>query len=396
MARSGLLAFAFVLLWAAPAHASFHLMVVNEAMLSSGGSTSNQFVELIDPSDEPFPAESAPYELVVYDTNGSKVGKETIPTAFLQGRNNTQPLLISTDIATADVVLDVPLPNPGQVCFTNGPSESKVNCISWGCVATNVGGTAVPAPPDGQSVQRQGFTSTFHLATPTPKAANTSGTTAQPCPATAPPDADGDGLADSSDACPNQSDATAPRSPRTGCPASEQPPAEPQPTNGDDTLTGDAAANTICGLLGNDTIAGGGGNDTLFGDLCNDRAKLFGAQAGTDGNDRLSGGDGSDKLYGAGGRDTLRGGRGNDRLVGGDGNDTVNGDAGKDTLEGGRGNDKLTGGADANTYKGGAGNDVVSARNKRRDKVDCGSGSRDRATADKADSVKGCETVSRK
>src|SRR4051812_11610582 len=34
-----------------------------------------------------------------------------------------------------------------------------------------------------------------------------------------PPDSDGDGIADPSDACPAQSDASAPRNPRTGCPA---------------------------------------------------------------------------------------------------------------------------------------------------------------------------------
>jgi hypothetical protein len=45
------------------------------------------------------------------------------------------------------------------------------------------------------------------------------------CPAQAgssngcPPDSDGDGVPDASDACPTQSDASAPRNPRTGCPA---------------------------------------------------------------------------------------------------------------------------------------------------------------------------------
>jgi hypothetical protein len=40
-----------------------------------------------------------------------------------------------------------------------------------------------------------------------------------------PPDSDGDGIPDASDACPTQSDAAAPRNPRTGCPA-ETPPAD--------------------------------------------------------------------------------------------------------------------------------------------------------------------------
>jgi hypothetical protein len=38
-----------------------------------------------------------------------------------------------------------------------------------------------------------------------------------------PPDSDGDGVPDASDACPTQSDAAAPRNPRTGCPAETTP-----------------------------------------------------------------------------------------------------------------------------------------------------------------------------
>lgn len=244
-----------------------------------------------------------------------------------------------------------------------------------------------------------------------------------------PPDADGDGVPDSSDQCPSVSDASAHRDPRTGCPA-ESPGPGPGPgptdsdgdgvpdstdqcptvaagtltgcpvpppgaTNGDDTLNGDAAANVICGLLGNDTIHGLGGNDTLFGDACNDKTKVSAAAVGADGNDRLFGDDGNDTLYGAGGKDELKGGRGKDKLFGGDGNDSLDGGPGKDSLDGGRGNDKLTGGSDANTIKGGAGNDSIKARNGKRDKIDCGAGKKDVAVVDKRDKVKGCERVKR-
>jgi hypothetical protein len=211
-----------------------------------------------------------------------------------------------------------------------------------------------------------------------------------------PPDSDGDGVPDASDACPQQSAATP-----SGCPATSAPPSgggDPGggggttpaggATDGDDRLTGDAAANTICGLLGNDTIAGGRGNDTLFGDACNERRS-------GGGNDRLSGDDGNDTLYGAGGRDTLRGGKGRDRLFGGDGDDTLDGGDGKDALDGGRGNDKLTGGKDTNTIKGGAGQDKVSARNRKKDNIDCGAGRTDSASVDKTDRVRGCEKVRR-
>jgi hypothetical protein len=175
---------------AVPAQASFHLMRVNEVMLSTGGNTGAQFVELIDSSDEPFPSGSGPYKVVVYDANGTKVGAHTISTALLQGRDNTQPLLISTPAAdaalgvTGDEALDVALPSTGQLCYTAGSSEAPIDCVAWGCIVTPVASSAerVPAPPDGESVQRQGVgSSTFQLAQPTPKAQNVAGSTAQPC-----------------------------------------------------------------------------------------------------------------------------------------------------------------------------------------------------------------------
>jgi Ca2+-binding RTX toxin-like protein len=173
------------------------------------------------------------------------------------------------------------------------------------------------------------------------------------------------------------------------------------PTNGDDLLNGDGAANVICGLIGNDTINGLAGDDTLFGDACGAKARpllgfgLIAAQAGTDGNDTLNGGDGNDTLYGAGGIDTLNGENGNDKLFGGAGNDALSGGAGNDALDGGAGDDKLTGGKGVNRYKGGAGNDALNARNGKRETVDCGPGKKDSASVDKKDKVKGCEKVKR-
>jgi hypothetical protein len=179
-----------MLLSAVPAHASFHLMRVNELMLSTGGNAGAQFVELIDPSDEPFPSGSGPYKVVVYDASGVKLGAHTISTALLQGRDNTQPLLISTPAAdaalgvTGDEALDVALPSTGQLCYTTGSSESMIACVAWGCIATPVeSAVRVPAPPDAESVQRQGVNaSVFQLGQPTPKAQNVAGSTAEPCP----------------------------------------------------------------------------------------------------------------------------------------------------------------------------------------------------------------------
>ena len=201
-----------------------------------------------------------------------------------------------------------------------------------------------------------------------------------------PPDGDGDGVPDASDQCPQQAAQTA-----TGCP----PTGPPEPTNGDDILTGDDQANTICGLGGSDGISGLGGNDLLFGDLCNDRSKIAAAQVASSGDDVLDGGDGNDVLYGAGGKDALRGGEGNDKLFGGDDNDILSGEGGKDALDGGAGNDKLTGGPAVNRYQGGSGNDKVNARNGKRETVDCGAGKKDSASVDKRDKVKGCEKVKR-
>jgi hypothetical protein len=45
--------------------------------------------------------------------------------------------------------------------------------------------------------------------------------------------------------------------------------------------------------------------------------------------------------------------------------------------------------------KGGPGNDVLLAADGKRDLVDCGKG-RDRATVDRIDRVRGCESVTRK
>ena len=392
--RRALLALALLAL-AAPAAASAadHLAVVNEVMLSKGSDSNAQFIELLDAAGESFP--NQPYEIVVYDTNGTAVGSQGVNQTLLAFK--TSPVLISTAAAdaalgvTGDAPLTVSLPAVGQACFTGAPNQRKIHCVRWGCVATGVvGSVAVPAPPDGQSVQRQG-SNVYHLAAPTPKAANIAGTSAAACPP--PPDADGDGVPDSSDGCPDTPAQTA-----NGCPAQPPPdfdadglpdsadscpdqPAqtangcpllpEPQATAGDDTISGDAIANTICGLAGDDTISGNAGNDILWGDLC-DRP---GAAAG--GNDTLNGNDGNDRLYGSGGNDRLRGGRGKDRL------------------DGGKGNDRLVGGPGKNAYLAGAGNDTVSARNGKRETVDCGRGRKDRATVDQADPTRGCEKVQR-
>ncbi len=160
-------------------------MKINEVGLGAA-----QFIELLDPADEPFPNEQGPYKVVVYDGAGAREGAHTISTALLQGRDNTIPLLLSTaaaDIAfgvSGDEALSQALPSPGHACFTKGAGETKVDCVSWGCVtsAVSASSTRIPAPGVGHTAQRQGVGSTsFHVAAPTPKATNVAGEAAPVC-----------------------------------------------------------------------------------------------------------------------------------------------------------------------------------------------------------------------
>lgn len=130
---------------------------------------------------------------------------------------------------------------------------------------------------------------------------------------------------------------------------------------GDDSVLGNAAANTLIGGAGNDTIRGaaandsiegGDGDDFLFGEAGNDTASggndndvlvgdLRGAGA-TAGNDLLKGDSGNDSILGGLGTDTLQGGDGDDLLFGEEANDTLTGGEGADSLSGGAGSTNLT------------------------------------------------------
>ncbi|MCZ8313843.1 M10 family metallopeptidase [Phreatobacter sp.] len=192
--------------------------------------------------------------------------------------------------------------------------------------------------------------------------------------------------------------------------------------SGNDTITGNAAANdlrggsgndTISGRQGNDVIYGNEGSDTLSGNLGNDTlyggtgddvlsggqqadvldgganadtasyaeqttgltASLFapgtntGAALGDtyvsienltggSGNDTLEGDGGANELQGNDGNDILLGRQGDDLLRGGNGADELNGQLGNDTLFGDVGNDFLFGGVGNDTMTGGTGNDT--------------------------------------
>ena len=168
---------------------------------------------------------------------------------------------------------------------------------------------------------------------------------------------------------------------------------------GNDTLTGNEAANllranagtdTLTGNHGQDTLEGGAGNDTLYGGEGDDTLE------GGLGGDRMEGGLGNDLYFvdsttdvvveGAGqGTDTVRaavashtlaanldililtlgtnvtgiGNAGDNTLAAGAGNDTLQGLAGVDWLYGDAGNDSLDGGSETDALWGGSGADIL-------------------------------------
>jgi Ca2+-binding RTX toxin-like protein len=144
-------------------------------------------------------------------------------------------------------------------------------------------------------------------------------------------------------------------------------------------------------------IYGGDGNDNLRGGWANDGIY------GEDGNDYLFGDRGDDSIYGGDGNDVLVGGPGTQRGLSGDaGNDDLLDGSGDSVLRGDEGNDSIADSGGEDSIRGGSGNDTINARDSRRDRIDCGRGSRDRVIVDarEASSVQdmlddGCEHIVR-
>ena len=152
---------------------------------------------------------------------------------------------------------------------------------------------------------------------------------------------------------------------------------------GNDRLVGQAARERLYGDAGADFLDGAGGSDDLDGEAGNDRLR------GGTGDDGLAGGAGDDRLDGELGSDVLFGDEGDDRLRGGPGLDKLfgdlNGPAGDDRLSGGGGADLLEDAFGRDRFSGGPQSDRINSRDltprgrRRRDRITCGAGRRDRA-----------------
>jgi RTX calcium-binding nonapeptide repeat (4 copies)/PA domain/LVIVD repeat len=154
-----------------------------------------------------------------------------------------------------------------------------------------------------------------------------------------------------------------------------------------DVIFGSPFGDRIRGGRGRDTVRARAGADCVSGGPDSDRL------VGQRGRDRLAGNRAADRLFGGPGRDRLIGAQGNDGLQGHGGADRLSGGRGPDRVNGGGGNDRISVGGATNRASGGPGNDRISARNGKRDKINCGRG-RDTVRADRKDRVAGnCETV---
>src|SRR4051812_16774610 len=174
------------------------------------------------------------------------------------------------------------------------------------------------------------------------------------------PDRDADGVPDSTDNCPNVSNAGQADGDGDGL-GTVCDPVEPVAP-----LVG-KCANQRVGTAADDSLLG-----TLEGDA-------------------LTGLAGDDSLFGMAGSDCLDGGAGDDWLSAGAGDDVLRGGAGADTLLGGAGNDDIATGKGASlAVRAGDGNDTVNSKNGRHETVDCGRGA-DTVRADRRDKLKGCE-----
>ena len=141
---------------------------------------------------------------------------------------------------------------------------------------------------------------------------------------------------------------------------------------------------------------GGWGADTLTGNAAGQTL------AGGPGDDRIVGGAGNDRLDGGGGGDVIDGGAGLDSVYGGDGPGRLDGGPGQDAVVGGPGPDVVTGGSGPDFLVGGGGGDLIEAQDDAVDFTTCSESepakthpAAGHGRVDRGDLVQGCRRVTR-
>ena len=106
-------------------------------------------------------------------------------------------------------------------------------------------------------------------------------------------------------------------------------------------VLGSNAVSLNLAAVGFEVVSGGAGNDRLIGSTVADRQLL----RGNNGDDTLFGGAAADTMFGGNGNDSISGGAGADKLFGGAGDDTLLGGAGDDILFFDASDTQISGGA---------------------------------------------------
>jgi Ca2+-binding RTX toxin-like protein len=329
---------AWMLVAAAPATASHHLVRIREVFAGVGGQPGAQFVRLQAYSaNQNVFFGSTPAKIQVYAANGSGPAEFSF-TQNLANAASQMNVLVATGAAgtyfgiapdlTAALGLD---PAGGKVCFVGRPPTFGVlDCFSWGSFAGSSSGSGTPfnvagGIPNGLSALRDisgGSSSTlldstddtgsssadFDAAPPQP--VNNAGTTMTTAPTVAVTAgqmrwqstanvANKITLSGPTSGVFTVTDTAAPLRPGAGCTFVHV---------GKVTCTGVTSA----------LLDGGLGNDVITSSM-----KVPTTASGGDGTDKVTTGNQSDTLNGGAGTDTLDGGFGADTLNGGTGADTA-------------------------------------------------------------------------
>ena len=186
--RLGLVALMLGLLWTrstTPAHAAFHVMVVDEVMYGAGGDSDMQFVELkMQLGGQNFVSGT---KLVFYNASGTQTSVFTLPSNVGNGANGSSILIGTTQFAAASSVgVDFTMPAnvngpDGKVCFTYPNETTLIDCVAYGSFSGGNAGFGNPASgltsAGNSSLKRVSDTNNnaadFQLGAPSP--ANNSG-----------------------------------------------------------------------------------------------------------------------------------------------------------------------------------------------------------------------------